>query len=112
MPCGGVYPTILTQPEPCFVCEKIMDEVLVLAVEEWDAAIHVGCLRSFLGSQEAQVIVDHQHPIITSQNKEGFYCRLLCYSPELSCSDWAICHIDQEGNEVVDESYSRVEYLP
>jgi len=111
MPCGGIYPSTSFLEDECFECgRKLGTEAL--AVEEWDTAIHARCLRSFLGSKEAEVIVDHQHPIITGVDPvSGQYVRLLCFAPELSMSDWAVCHVDEEGDEVIDESFSRVEYV-
>jgi hypothetical protein len=93
----------------CFDCGAPLNDEEVLMVEEWDALIHKRCLRSFLGSREAEVIYEHQHPIVVVQTPDE-YLRLLCYSPELSASDWAVCAIDVNGDEVVLRSFSRVEY--
>lgn len=112
MPCGGIYPIGLVQGarEECFNCGKPLGDAEVLAVEEWDAAIHLSCLRQFMGSAECAVIQEHQHPIITEMSEDGSYVKLLAFSPELSASDWALCHIDSNGDEVVDLSWSRMEY--
>lgn len=61
MPCGGVYP--LTQPDdsPCLRCGRRGGDHWV---EEWDGAVHRGCLLDYLGSDEGEIILDHGHPII------------------------------------------------
>lgn len=62
MPCGGVYPAKLTQPNPytCWACNK---KGVDHFVEEWDGYIHGTCVREFLKGEEGQVVVRHKHHI-------------------------------------------------
>lgn len=116
MPCGGIYPMAPIYRDDfgdCFNCNKPLRNEVFLAVEEWDAGIHVDCLREFLMTPEGEVIRIHQHPVITEigESDPGLYLRLLCYSPELSMSDWALCRVDESGDEIIVDSFSRVEYV-
>lgn len=58
MPCGGIYPSQLSDRYTCWYCHlKGPDHW----VEEWDAPLHKACIAPFLRTEEGAIVLAHKH---------------------------------------------------
>ena len=83
MPCGGIYPTEISEPNrhTCWACNKGSPDHFM---EEWDAFIHGTCVREFLKTEEGQIVVLHKHHIQIGEEilqEEGKLNEALRYDP-------------------------------
>jgi hypothetical protein len=71
MPCGGIFPIKgswveameekAPHPAKCWQCNKPGCDHWC---EEWDTAIHGGCVEAFLKTEEGLLVLSHRHPVI------------------------------------------------
>lgn len=99
--------------EECVVCEKKVlsgapDQILMWG--EMERLLHQRCLRPLVAEVgEKDGLPDHLICVGESEDQRQ-YVRMLAFSQEMGFSDWALCEVDLEGNEVIVQHWSRVEY--
>ena len=104
-----ISPILLSEEGKCAICGARLNDLtneVYLLHRPTGAIIETRCLSNALDSINGRVSIESGLPILTWRTREGRLFKLLGFSPELSCSDWA--ELDGDFNTI--SSFSRPEY--